>query len=308
MGVLKFDGTDDRLKWTTLASALANVSDGAWTVAALLKLEEVETINAIAYLLSGSGNGTTEAGLSITHTAGNAGVVDVDSGALFSSSLTSTANPYLLVVSKGSGNVIPRLGWKLGSGGSWTHENGDLGLPNQSAATMLEIGAWQAVTDFWPAWMGLVAFWEGAMSDANKEALDDNWQTSDWWNSAHGQPAFLVELNVAGASVIDLAGNATDFTATGTTLDSGETLNSWNFNGDGAVVTYEQEGFRFRNDDGSESAATGAANQDVNLTAAKSVNKRLRMLTDTAGADPPTKRLKLKYRKVGDDGWRDLKS
>lgn len=74
------------------------------------------------------------------------------------------------------------------------------------------------------------------------------------------------------------------------------------------LLAYEQEGFRFRNDDGSETTATWLAAQDANVTAPKATNIRLRILTDSANVDPPTKRLKLQYRKVGDDGWRDLKS
>lgn len=74
-----------------------------------------------------------------------------------------------------------------------------------------------------------------------------------------------------------------------------------------AAPEYEQEGFRFRNDDGSETAATWAAAQDTNISAAAGI-KRLRMLTDEKNVgNPPATRLKMQYRKVGDDGWRDLK-
>jgi hypothetical protein len=45
----------------------------------------------------------------------------------------------------------------------------------------------------------------------------------------------------------------------------------------GAVIT-EQEGFRFRNDDGSESSATWKQDQDVNATVAVDQNFRLRFL------------------------------
>lgn len=235
MGVLLFDGVDDRLRWTTLAQALKDVSDGAWTLAALVKRQTpISTYDGICYLLSGTGNGTTEAGVSFrddnTLLADIAGV----NGCFTSTPLTSTASPYLLVVSKGSGTVQPRVGWKLGSGGSWSHETFPVSVPDQIDATILEIGAWETGDPF-EGYIGLVAWWEGAMSDANKEALDDNWRTSDWWNSVHGQPKFLAELNVAGASVIDLAGNASDLAVTGTTLDGGETLDSWNFDGTGAV-------------------------------------------------------------------------
>jgi len=52
------------------------------------------------------------------------------------------------------------------------------------------------------------------------------------------------------------------------------------------VVTYtsatiEQEGFIFRNDDGSETTATSIASQDTNITKTHGVNTRLRMLLNT---------------------------
>lgn len=233
MGVLLFDNTDDHLKWTTLGSDLANVSDGAWTLGVLVKFVGLGDFNALSYLLSGAGGGTAEAGLSYSSSITSM-LIDADGGKPFSSVISSTANPYMFVVSKGAGTVAPRLAWKLGSGGAWTHNNSSSSMADQIDATMLEIGLWEGAADPANGWIGLVGWWEGAMSDADKEALDDNWATSDWWNSAHGQPAFLAELNVAGASVVDLAGNASSLAVTGTTLDAGETLNSWNFDGTGA--------------------------------------------------------------------------
>jgi hypothetical protein len=112
------------------------------------------------------------------------------------------------------------------------------------------------------------------------------------------------------------AGNGSTWTETGTTTVAVGPPVLWDFkrrrtnakySGSAGPLAYEQEGFRFRNDDGSESTATWKASQDTNVTAVKSANTRLRVLTDTANADPATKRMKLQYRKVGDDGWRDLK-
>jgi len=234
MGVLEFDGVNDSLKWSTLAATLANVGDGPWTLAVLLKRGGTGIWGGVSYLLSGTGSGTAEAGMSFRGTADpNELTTDVGGGGNSTSAFASTTSPYLFVLSKATGTVAPRLAWKLGSGGAWTHENFDGTLANQIAATMLEIGAWQG-GDFFPGHMGVVTWWEGAMSDANKEALDNNWRTSDLWNSAHGQPAFLTQLNTSTPT--DLAGNASDLAVNGTTLDAGETLDSWNFDGTGAAV------------------------------------------------------------------------
>lgn len=69
------------------------------------------------------------------------------------------------------------------------------------------------------------------------------------------------------------------------------------------AVALEFEGFRFRNDDGSEATATWKAAQDTDVTANSGL--RIRTITNVT-ADPGNKRRRLKYRKVGDDGWRDL--
>lgn len=234
MGVLKFDDVDDRLRWTTLTSGLANVGDGAWTLAVLFKRVGTAGFDARSYLLSGAGAGTTVAGASLN--GSGAVLVDVGAGPKAPSFLTSTASPYLIVLSKGAGTVAPTLSWKLGSAGAWTDETLDLTLADQAAATMLDIGVWAATGDPANAWIGVVGWWEGDMSLTDKKTLDDNWRTSDWWSVAHGQPKFLAEMNVAAASVVDLAGNASVTSHVGTTLDAAETLDSWNFNGTGSVA------------------------------------------------------------------------
>jgi hypothetical protein len=71
--------------------------------------------------------------------------------------------------------------------------------------------------------------------------------------------------------------------------------------------TIEQEGFRFRNDDGSEAAATWIANQDTNITAPKNVNTRLRFVVNSTG-DFSATQFQLEYRKSGESTWRKVTS
>jgi hypothetical protein len=47
--------------------------------------------------------------------------------------------------------------------------------------------------------------------------------------------------------------------------------------------SYEQEGYRWRNDDGSETAATWKASQDTNSTTAVNNNVRVRVLINRTG-------------------------
>jgi hypothetical protein len=70
--------------------------------------------------------------------------------------------------------------------------------------------------------------------------------------------------------------------------------------------TLNQEGFRFRNDDGDEDAASWKEAQDTNLTAPKSVNTRLRTILDATG-DPATAQYQLEYRRSG-QLWRKVEA
>lgn len=64
-------------------------------------------------------------------------------------------------------------------------------------------------------------------------------------------------------------------------------------------VSQEQEGFRFRNDDGSETTATWLAAQDTNASVALNTNFRLRTLINATG-DPPSTAYTLNYKKSTD--------
>jgi len=70
----------------------------------------------------------------------------------------------------------------------------------------------------------------------------------------------------------------------------------------GAAATADQEGFRFRNDDGSETSATWAASQDTDKTAPLATNLRLRMLVN-ATLDLASAAFTLRYQKNGAGGY-----
>lgn len=232
MGVLSFDGTDDMLHWGTLASALANVSDGAYTIAVLWKRSSVNSFQPLSYLTSAS---AIEVGMLIRPFSTDMYMLGVNGEGFMD--ITDSDTPYITVVTKTAGTTAPRAHWKVGAAGSWTHSDFGSTIADQIDSTQLDIGGSVIDTgDQFGGWIGLVGWWEGSMSDANVEALDNNWRTSDWWASAHGTPVFLAELDVAGASVTDLAGNASGLSVTGTSLDSGETLESWNFDGTGGAA------------------------------------------------------------------------
>jgi hypothetical protein len=70
-----------------------------------------------------------------------------------------------------------------------------------------------------------------------------------------------------------------------------------------ATFTTEQTHFRFRNDDGSESAATWLATEDTSVTQPLSTNTRLRMQVDTGGASG-SQQYQLEYKKSTDGAYK----
>lgn len=70
------------------------------------------------------------------------------------------------------------------------------------------------------------------------------------------------------------------------------------------VYSLEQEGFRFRDDDGNETGASWLAVQDTNITRAKQTTTRLRVLVNATN-DPGGIQYQLEYREKGvGDTWR----
>lgn len=70
--------------------------------------------------------------------------------------------------------------------------------------------------------------------------------------------------------------------------------------------TYDQYGYRWRDDDGDEDGASWLASQDTPISRSADVTTRLRIGTDSDVADPPSQALKLQWRKAGDTDWHDV--
>lgn len=77
--------------------------------------------------------------------------------------------------------------------------------------------------------------------------------------------------------------------------------------GPGDTATRDLEGYRWRNDDGSETSATWAAAQDTGVTAATGAPRRLRTIINATG-DPASTQYRLQYRRQGDPAteWEDV--
>lgn len=230
MGVLRYDAAD-WVRFQTLAAALANTSDGAWTAACLFKQAVDSGFQAYSYLCAAGP--VTKAGFS--RNSGGALLSDVAAYGSAGQTIVGTTDTFIGVARKGAGAAPITYSRFIKSAGTWAAEISGTNLGDQVASTMLEIGTWQGGSDLVNAWVGLVAFWEGAMAQVNVEHLDDNWRTSDWYSNPHGAPTALIQGNVDALSLVDIMGNATNLKTDSPlpTLDPAETLTGWTFDGSG---------------------------------------------------------------------------
>jgi hypothetical protein len=83
----------------------------------------------------------------------------------------------------------------------------------------------------------------------------------------------------------------------GQALDTFSGTVTWVAGGTWTGVALEQEGFRWRNDDGDEDAATWLDTQDTDITAEEGANVRLRILVNASG-DPASTPYQLEFKKT----------
>jgi hypothetical protein len=104
--------------------------------------------------------------------------------------------------------------------------------------------------------------------------------------------ADLVDAGVAAGSItVDIIGQSR----------SSPDIGAWEWSPPG---TLEQEGFRFAEDDGSESSASWIAAQDTNITRQLTTNTRLRIIINSTGNSSATN-YRLEYQESGGN-WRKV--
>lgn len=132
-------------------------------------------------------------------------------------------------------------------------------------------------------------------------------------NGAHSTPSGITE-DLDNSNHLSLGhgtqATAGTFSAGSSTMASASnsTASIWLGAIKTATVTREQEGYRWRADDGSETTATWLAAQDTNITRTTGTNTRLRILMDTASADPPSEGATLEYKKTTDSVHRKIEA
>jgi hypothetical protein len=144
-------------------------------------------------------------------------------------------------------------------------------------------------------------------------------QTFTFVDDQTATDAMIGDYHLSGSDTSDAVQGGTDLSSDsdysfGIDVDSddrGTGANQWDAGFDQITqsATLEQEGFRWRFDNGSESAAGWRENQDVDETGVdKNTNIRLRILLNSTG-DFPTTQFKLQYKRTseGASNWRDVK-
>jgi hypothetical protein len=101
------------------------------------------------------------------------------------------------------------------------------------------------------------------------------------------------DSNISSGSV-GLAGRVWDFPTRWTDWEGGD------------LYALEQAAFRFRNDNGSESAATWLAAQDTNITQPVATNTRLRVQVQATTGDPSSTQFRLDYKKSTDSAYKPV--
>lgn len=104
-------------------------------------------------------------------------------------------------------------------------------------------------------------------------------------------------------NVVSKGNNGTSSTTVGWTLGASRGWSAQAVSYETDSYHVEQEGFRFRNDDGSETTATWLAAQDTDVTQPLSTNTRVRVLLDSTLGDPPASAYRLEYKKSSESVW-----
>jgi hypothetical protein len=182
----------------------------------------------------------------------------------------------------------------------WTHTGTD------QSWTSVQFGAWTGAQPL-DARLDRIKFFEAELSA--DEIKGEMWHVmprraanvGGWW------PIF------PGSALRDddFSSNGRNFTQNGTITDEESAPAVWwipsaqsgGGGAAGAPLSLEHEGFRWRADDGSESAATWLASQDANITRAVGLNTRLRVLVNATN-DPAPRAFELQYKDSRDAAYR----
>jgi hypothetical protein len=137
----------------------------------------------------------------------------------------------ILVASKATGAVNPRVHFYRFDTGVWVHEDAATAVGNGANVTGGQIwhGTLDASTNTLDGKLAVTGLWGSVLSDANVEALETGRATQRWMDLA---PLGLWDFNQGSTAipVRDVTGGGADETSvTGTTVVTGDDPASWIF-------------------------------------------------------------------------------
>lgn len=242
MSVLAWDGVDDdSALFTPISSQLANLSNGAGTVAFIARVADANNGD-----LFGLFNSADEGFYRCLQMGDDDRLYMYDPSTTTSSTANTLAwgaagaGSYRIVVYDWpSGAAAPyRCHWSAPFSGaeSWTHTAGS-GNGGGMVAGPGTTGRFKIGHGFGagspPCEIALVAVWAGVrLDDTGVEALWTNKKTSDWYNHASGAPTMLVECT--SLTPTDIGANPSTFNSIiGGIALTGADPSGWTFDGIG---------------------------------------------------------------------------
>jgi hypothetical protein len=224
-----------------VSSALANLPNGAGTIAALYAKDASTGGVDLSGLVTGAAASPTDWYHSVSHQ--NAAGMDDDGLVVITSSLstgTTTDWCVIAVTWPAGGAAVERFHiTDQTTHGAWQHANSGNNGGNRAGPTTAN-GRWRIgyfADNQGSFGIGLSACWAGVvLTDLQIEELDNNNRTSDWWNCSGGQPTLLVECT--STTLTDIGANPSTFSSIGGMTIANPVIGAptWNFDGRGATT------------------------------------------------------------------------
>lgn len=206
------DGVDDRIRCSP--GALSNYTFG--TVLLVMRRDSTAWNGLV---VGHDGGGTSLWGLELGPSAGvDNRLFYLSNGNSSKSTFTLTnADGYVLAGGgKATGTAAPRMHKYVYSTNTWTHEDGDTALANNTGTTaVVALGDWE-LSDFLAGDIAVAAVWKRQLTDAEVEALAHS--LTAWYASAP-DALWVADQVATSMAVPDLTGGgANQSSITGTTV------------------------------------------------------------------------------------------
>ncbi|QQR77515.1 MAG: hypothetical protein IPJ67_05325 [Candidatus Moraniibacteriota bacterium] len=292
--VFFFITTASSLKTETAIAAFGDIvqtkQNGANSVSSItVTLDSAATAGNLLVCthFTGDGNSTAPSGFSEAVAVTDA--TNVDQGAI-----------YYKIATGGETSITP------GSGASDENAAVVIEIEGPFDASPLDQTATQAAASGTSAPSGTT----GTTSQASEVAVAGITYRVNGPNVSAWSNSFTEQGDVGSTYLKGVAAATKTLTSTGTQSTTA-TIGSATYMGmiatfkAGSSASIEQEGFRWRADDGSESAASWLQLQDVNIVRSTGTNTRLRTLLNATG-DPATAQYQLEYKKSTDSTYRKV--